>query len=149
MATRRDALIGGLTWAAATACGTTGGTTADTGGADTGGEPTCTDRSTANQVVLCFAEHPALENVDGSASVSSQAGGLVVVRTTETEAVALSNVCTHAGCAVRWQAAQGNLFCPCHGSRFALDGSVLVGPATRRLVTFDAAVDADGITITL
>jgi len=44
---------------------------------------------------------------------------------------AISRVCTHLGCIV---SAQPNGFhCPCHGSRFALDGSVLKGPAPRAL----------------
>ena len=46
---------------------------------------------------------------------------------------ALSSVCTHLGCITRHQP-DGNLIaCPCHGSRFALDGEVLAGPAPRPL----------------
>lgn len=40
---------------------------------------------------------------------------------------ALSIVCTHLGCIVK-QAPDG-FHCPCHGSRFAHDGSVVKGPA--------------------
>jgi nitrite reductase/ring-hydroxylating ferredoxin subunit len=36
---------------------------------------------------------------------------------------ALSAVCTHMGCIVRFNAAKGSLDCPCHGASFALDGS--------------------------
>jgi nitrite reductase/ring-hydroxylating ferredoxin subunit len=44
---------------------------------------------------------------------------------------AVSTVCTHLGCIVN-PAANG-FECPCHGSRFAGDGSVLKGPAPRAL----------------
>ncbi|MHC4732132.1 MAG: QcrA and Rieske domain-containing protein [Planctomycetota bacterium] len=44
---------------------------------------------------------------------------------------AVSTVCTHLGCVVK-QAPDGFL-CPCHGSRFARDGTVIKGPAPKAL----------------
>ncbi len=37
--------------------------------------------------------------------------------------------CPHLGCALRWNRAERSWDCPCHGSRFSEDGSVLNGPA--------------------
>jgi glycine/D-amino acid oxidase-like deaminating enzyme/nitrite reductase/ring-hydroxylating ferredoxin subunit len=46
---------------------------------------------------------------------------------------AVSLRCTHMGCLVRFNAAERSWDCPCHGSRFAVDGSVLEGPAVQPL----------------
>jgi glycine/D-amino acid oxidase-like deaminating enzyme/nitrite reductase/ring-hydroxylating ferredoxin subunit len=42
---------------------------------------------------------------------------------------AVSLRCTHLGCLVRFNAAERSWDCPCHGSRFDVDGNVLEGPA--------------------
>ena len=46
---------------------------------------------------------------------------------------ALSARCTHLGCIVHFNDAERAWECPCHGSRFAIDGSVIQGPANRPL----------------
>jgi len=45
----------------------------------------------------------------------------------------LSPRCTHLGCLVAWNGADRTWECPCHGSCFAGDGTLLEGPATRDL----------------
>ncbi len=66
---------------------------------------------------------------------------LFVVRR-ENEFRVISALCTHLGCTVQWQSE--NFECPCHGSRFAADGSVIAGPAPRPLPWFAVSGSPDG-----
>jgi glycine/D-amino acid oxidase-like deaminating enzyme/nitrite reductase/ring-hydroxylating ferredoxin subunit len=49
----------------------------------------------------------------------------------------VSATCTHMGCIVRWNEAERTWDCPCHGSRFTPQGSVISGPAETPLPSID------------
>lgn len=46
---------------------------------------------------------------------------------------ALSAVCTHLGCLTTWAPEQNRIQCPCHGSKFTVEGAKIEGPAPRPL----------------
>ena len=74
----------------------------------------------------------------GSGRVLSLNGRRVAVYRGENGVVQKrSAVCTHMGCIVDWNEAERTWDCPCHGSRFKPDGSVIGGPAESPLTPAD------------
>jgi cytochrome b6-f complex iron-sulfur subunit len=58
---------------------------------------------------------------------------------------AIYKVCTHLGCIYSWTPANSRFECPCHGSKYRLDGRRIEAPAPRSLDRFRMeAVAADG-----
>lgn len=57
---------------------------------------------------------------------------VVVTQPTAGDYRGFTSICTHTGCDVA-EVADGTIDCPCHGSRFHLDGTVARGPAPRPL----------------
>ncbi|MDQ0792547.1 FAD-dependent oxidoreductase [Streptomyces sp. B1I3] len=67
-----------------------------------------------------------------------------VYRDPEGAASVVSARCTHLGCLVAFNEAETAWECPCHGSRFGVDGAVLQGPAVRPLERMDEVLGGDG-----
>ncbi len=63
--------------------------------------------------------------------------------------IALSNICTHLGCRVRWISDQGLYFCPCHNAAFNKIGLVESGPPPRPLDRYETKVEDEQIFILL
>jgi cytochrome b6-f complex iron-sulfur subunit len=71
----------------------------------------------------------------------------VAIRVTEKDIRALSAVCTHLGCIVKWDAAKQQLVCPCHVAAFDVNGNVIGGPAPSPLQSMSARIAQDEIII--
>jgi len=66
----------------------------------------------------------------------------VYVRTDDgRDFVAMSNICTHLGCRIRWIAEREEFFCPCHNGVFDKNGNVVSGPPPRPLDRFETKVE--------
>jgi len=55
--------------------------------------------------------------------------------------VAMSNVCTHLGCRVRWVDDQSQFFCPCHNGVFDKQGQVVSGPPPKPLNQYEVKAE--------
>lgn len=65
---------------------------------------------------------------------------VLVVRPRPDQVVALSAICTHLRCVLRWDAQRSLAACPCHAGSFDIQGNVLAGPPGAPLPRYSAEV---------
>lgn len=80
--------------------------------------------------------------VDGW-KINSEKGTTWVVRQAGGGITAFGPQCTHLGCAYHWDERKNEFLCPCHNSLFAIDGSVVSGPAPRPLDRYETRIDGN------
>jgi Rieske Fe-S protein len=74
-------------------------------------------------------------------------GGVVVTQPTAGTFLAFSPVCPHKGC--NCDSVTGETInCPCHGSKFNLNGGVVNGPATTGLSPKSVTVEGESLVVT-
>ncbi len=71
----------------------------------------------------------------------------VVLQRKAGEFIALSAVCTHLGCIVKWMPDKGEFLCPCHGGLYSPTGEVLGGPPPKPLESYPVSVQDNLIVI--
>lgn len=96
-------------------------------------------------VVANMSEYVRPGEVDNVEEIEPDEGAIVrrgiakhaVYRAKDGSLTELSATCTHAGCLVHWNSFEKCWDCPCHGSHFHADGSVLNAPAIHPLARVD------------
>ncbi len=94
-------------------------------------------------VDLADSSSAPLQNVGGTIVKN----GVIIIRKSSTEYVALSTVCTHESCTVNYNSGSSRLVCPCHGSIFSNSGQVIQRPATSPLPSYSVSVAGDVLTV--
>ena len=123
-----------------------GGNPAGGGGSITNLPDVAATVVSANTLSVAVDSGP-LAVVGGAAFVTSSAGNVLVVRTAQDSCSALSSICTHQTCNVSgWSSPM--FVCPCHGSEYATDGTVVRGPAARNLTKYGTSLSNNVLTIT-
>jgi len=72
---------------------------------------------------------------------------IILVRADASTINAIDARCTHQGCIVGFNAVNYSLDCPCHGSSFELDGTIINGPAARQMTTYPTTFDGKTLTV--
>lgn len=69
-----------------------------------------------------------------------EASGRFWIANVEMGVIILYVVCTHLGCIYKWVSTNNRFECPCHGSKFELNGTYIEGPAPRSLDRFQTTI---------
>jgi Rieske Fe-S protein len=96
---------------------------------------------------LTDAKNAELTQANGAMIIDIAGDTVAVIRKSDTEVIAVSDICTHAGCEMDYNAGTQQMDCNCHGSVFTLTGSVVNGPARLPLKTYQATLANNMITI--
>jgi cytochrome b6-f complex iron-sulfur subunit len=131
----------------------TGATFASTLTGCGGGSPTAPTAPPTPPTISGEIRVPLMSVGDTVPAFANLVGGLqtpiAVTRISQTDVIAVSRVCTHEGCTIELPLSPGATFdCPCHGSRFRINGQVVNGPASRPLFQFPARIDGTQVVIT-
>ena len=122
----------------------------------------CNPTETASDTPAAGDSGPASEVPDGFETVGTVAdldtkgfltkkglavGNVIVVRdpANTDSVIALNSKCTHQGCTVDWEA--DKFSCACHGSEFATDGTVTIGPAVRPLESYETLIEGESVLV--
>jgi len=108
-----------------------------------------TSCGTGQCIDLGDAANQKLAAVGGAMLIDSASDTIMVIRMSDSQAVAVSAICTHAGCSMDYNTAQQQLDCGCHGSLFSTTGQVLRGPANRSLRVYAATLANNIITVSV
>ncbi len=103
----------------------------------------------ANGIVkLTVNSSSPLSKTGTAAMVNFPNGQLLVDHPSANTFNALSAVCTHAGCLItNFDSGSSQFVCPCHGSRYDVNGNVVSGPAPSPLQKYQAQFASDTLTV--
>lgn len=104
----------------------------------------------AGHFIRDYASSPPIKNVDdvprGQGSLVELDGDKMAVYRDEQDRLhVFSAACTHLKCIVHWNQDEKSWDCPCHGSRFRYDGSVIEGPAIAPLRRHNPSAASDDV----
>jgi menaquinol-cytochrome c reductase iron-sulfur subunit len=72
---------------------------------------------------------------------SAMSYGVYVYRSSATDTITFSNICTHLGCRVNWSTDKKDYLCPCHSAVFDIQGLVVSGPPPRPMYRYQNKVE--------
>src|SRR5215475_9841368 len=104
-----------------------------------------------NQLTVPMARMPELSEKGGSVLLHVDASdflgrriSVLVANTTSEGLRAYGAYCPHSGCEMSWVDGENSVVCPCHLSKFSVDGAVTHPPAVVDIDTYPVKLSPDG-----
>jgi cytochrome b6-f complex iron-sulfur subunit len=103
-----------------------------------------------NQISISLGSSSPIANKNTRALVeyNNGNGAIIVEHSSNDTYKAISGICTHQGCIVA-DFDGSDFVCPCHGSKFDLNGNVVQGPAPSKLRQYNTSVENNSLIIML
>jgi Rieske Fe-S protein len=108
----------------------------------------CAIDTLLQDTVVDLSLHPSLEEIDQTVFVEvglRQPLAITRVGPEPTDFLVTNTECTHLSCKVERDGT--GYLCPCHSSRFAIDGAYQSGPAQEDLTSYEFDIDGEIMTI--
>jgi cytochrome b6-f complex iron-sulfur subunit len=105
-----------------------------------------------NEISVSLGASSPIANKNTRALVlyNNGAGAIIVEHNSDDTYKAISGICTHQGCIVsEFEGSSNDFVCPCHNSRFDLNGQVVQGPASTNLAGYNTRIENNSLIITL
>ena len=110
--------------------------------------PKVSGNYSGGNVTLTVNSSSPISKTGTAALVNYSGGSLLVDHPSANVYNALSSICTHQSCQITGFDSGSNQFiCPCHGSKFDVNGKVTQGPAGRSLTKYSTQLNGTQLTI--
>lgn len=88
-----------------------------------------------------------LDELETEGSLTDNMTGVIVLRNTDGDLIALDRTCPHQSCAVSLDDDGKQLICPCHDSQFTLEGELVEGPAQKGLTNYEVKTEDNEVLV--
>lgn len=72
-----------------------------------------------------------------------------LIRLSQEHLIAISAICTHLQCIIKWDTAKRTLICPCHQGEFNTDGNVISGLPPKPLPLYKVEIRGDDVYVVI
>jgi len=104
--------------------------------------------TSGTNVVVSIDSSSPIAKTGSAALINFSNGSLLVDHPSANTYNALSSICTHQGCQIsNYDSGSNQFVCPCHGSRFDVNGNVTQGPAGAPLQKYQTSISGTQLII--